>query len=112
MAMALNTLKELRGRDRGAAALGDMLELGNGSVKAHREIGRVAASTGLDFLVVYGKFNGETAAGAKEGGLQQVMLVNSREEGARVLKDFLQPGDWLLVKGSRSMHMEGLIDLL
>jgi UDP-N-acetylmuramyl pentapeptide synthase len=40
------------------------------------------------------------------------MLVNSRLEGAKVLKEFLQPGDWLLVKGSRSMHMEGLIELL
>jgi UDP-N-acetylmuramoyl-tripeptide--D-alanyl-D-alanine ligase len=114
MAMALSTLKELRREGRAAAALGDMLELGNGALQAHRDLGRVAAATGLDFLVVYGKFNKEVAAGAKEGGLapERVMLVNSRVEGARVLKDFLQPGDWLLVKGSRSMHMEGLIDLL
>jgi UDP-N-acetylmuramoyl-tripeptide--D-alanyl-D-alanine ligase len=114
MAMALNTLKELRGGGRGAAALGDMLELGNGAVQAHRDLGRVAAATGLDFLVVYGNFNKEVAAGAKDGGLapERVMLVNSRLEGAKVLKEFLQPGDWLLVKGSRSMHMEGLIDLL
>jgi UDP-N-acetylmuramoyl-tripeptide--D-alanyl-D-alanine ligase len=112
MAMALNTLKELRDRARGAAALGDMLELGNGAAQAHRDLGGVAAATGLDFLVVYGKFNKEVAAGAREGGLERVMLVNSQAEGARVLQDFLQPGDWLLVKGSRSMHMEALIDLL
>jgi UDP-N-acetylmuramyl pentapeptide synthase len=114
MAMALNTLKELRARARGAAALGDMLELGNGAAAAHRDLGRVAAATGLDFLVVYGNFNQEVAAGAKEAGLasERIMLVNSRLEGAKVLKEFLQPGDWLLVKGSRSMHMEGVVDLL
>jgi len=114
MAMALNTLKELRHWSRGAAALGDMLELGNGAAAAHRDLGRLAAATGLDLLVTYGNFNQEVAAGAKEGGLapEQIMLVNSRAEGARVLQDFLKPGDWLLVKGSRSMHMEGVIDLL
>ncbi|MEW6659909.1 MAG: UDP-N-acetylmuramoyl-tripeptide--D-alanyl-D-alanine ligase [Thermodesulfobacteriota bacterium] len=114
MAMALNTLQELRRGARGAAALGDMLELGNGAAQAHRDLGRVAAATGLDFLVIYGNFNQEVAAGAQEGGLApaRILPVNTRAEGARVLQDFLQPGDWLLVKGSRSMHMEGLIDLL
>ena len=114
MAMALNTLKELQDRGRAAAALGDMLELGNGAAQAHLDLGRQAAATGLDFLVIYGNFNQEVAAGAREGGLapERVMLVNSRLEGARVLQEFLQPGDWLLVKGSRSMHMEGVIDLL
>jgi UDP-N-acetylmuramoyl-tripeptide--D-alanyl-D-alanine ligase len=114
MAMALNTLKELHHQGRAAAALGDMLELGNGAAQAHRDLGCGAAATGLDFLVIYGSFNQEVALGAKEGGLapEQIIVVNSQAEGARVLQDFLQPGDWLLVKGSRSMHMEGLIDLL
>ncbi len=114
MAMALKTLQELRGRSRAAAALADMLELGNGAALAHRELGRTAARLGLDLLVVYGNFREETAAGAQEAGLppSRIVPVASREEGAEVLRDFLQPGDWLLVKGSRSMHMEGLIGAL
>jgi UDP-N-acetylmuramoyl-tripeptide--D-alanyl-D-alanine ligase len=114
MAMALNTLRELCHRGRGAAALGDMLELGDNSARAHRDLGRHAAAAGLDLLVVYGKFSGEVAGGAKEGGMppKRILPVASRAEGAAILRDFLQPGDWLLVKGSRSMHMEGLIDLL
>ncbi len=114
MAMALNTLKELQDRGRAAAALGDMLELGNGAAQAHRDLGRQAAAAGLDFLVIYGSFSQEVAAGAQESGLapENILPVDSREAGARALQDFLQPGDWLLVKGSRSMHMEGLIDLL
>ncbi len=114
MAMALRTLAELRHEGRAAAALGDMLELGNGSVAAHRELGRQAAATGLDFLVIYGNFRQEVAAGAREAGLaaERILPVATRAEGAKALKEFLQPGDWLLVKGSRSMHMEGIIDAL
>lgn len=114
MAMALKTLKELQDSGRAAAALGDMLELGQGAMAAHRELGRQAALTGLDLLVIYGNFRTEVAAGAREGGLAptRILPVASRADGAQILKEFLQPGDWLLVKGSRGMHMEGLIDAL
>jgi UDP-N-acetylmuramoyl-tripeptide--D-alanyl-D-alanine ligase len=83
-------------------------------VEAHRELGRQAAGAGLDFLVIYGNHRDEVAEGAKEAGLPAPHLfpVATKEEGARLLRDFLRPGDWLLVKGSRSMYMENLIDLL
>jgi UDP-N-acetylmuramoyl-tripeptide--D-alanyl-D-alanine ligase len=114
MATALCTLAELKGAGRAVAALGDMLELGAGSLEAHRELGRQAAQSGLELLVIYGNHREEVAAGAQEAGLPapQLFPVATKEEGARLLEDFLQPGDWLLVKGSRSMHMEGIIDLL
>jgi len=114
MAMALQTLMELRHQGRAAAALGDMLELGDGAQAAHRELGRRAASSGLDFLVIYGNFKGEVTAGAREAGLplERVKPVATHREGAHFLQEFLQPGDWLLVKGSRGMHMEGLIAAL
>jgi UDP-N-acetylmuramoyl-tripeptide--D-alanyl-D-alanine ligase len=114
MATALATLAELRGAGRSAAALGDMLELGAGAVEAHRELGRQAAEAGLDFLVIYGNHRGDVADGAKEAGLSglQIFPVTDKEEGAQLLEEFLQPGDWLLVKGSRSMHMELIVDLL
>jgi len=114
MAVALRTLVELKGSGRAAAALGDMLELGTHSVEAHRELGRQVARAGLDFLVTYGNFREEVVEGAQEEGLSPVQLfpVTTKEEGARLLRDFLKPGDWLLVKGSRSMHMETIIELL
>jgi len=64
--------------------------------------------------VIYGNHRFEVAQGAEEAGFpaSQLYPVASREEGARLLKDWLRPGDWLLVKGSRSMHMEGLIKFL
>jgi len=114
MAMALQTLMELRHQGRAAAALGDMLELGNGAAREHRELGRRAAASGLDFLVIYGNYKMEVAAGAREAGLapERVHPVASHREGALFLQKFLQPGDWLLVKGSRGMHMEGVIAAL
>ena len=114
MAMALKTLMELRDHGRAAAALGDMLELGEAAALEHRNLGRLAAQSGVDYLVIYGNFRLEVAAGAREGGLSaaRIFPVSRRADGARVLKELLEPDDWLLVKGSRSMHMEGLIDLL
>lgn len=114
MAMALKTLMELRDHGRTAAALGDMLELGAVAAREHRRLGHLAAQAGVDYLVIYGNFRLEVAAGAREGGLSaaRIFPISRRADGARVLKELLEPGDWLLVKGSRSMHMEGLIDLL
>jgi UDP-N-acetylmuramoyl-tripeptide--D-alanyl-D-alanine ligase len=114
MASALSTLAELKGAGRAAAALGDMLELGANTVAAHRELGRRATEAGVDLLVIYGKHREEVAEGAREAGLPapQLFPVATKEEGARLLQDYLKPGDCLLVKGSRSIHMESLIDLL
>jgi UDP-N-acetylmuramoyl-tripeptide--D-alanyl-D-alanine ligase len=114
MAMALKTLAELRDAGRTAAALGDMLELGESSLECHRELGRQAALTGLDLLVVYGNFRQEVAAGAREAGLgpERIVLVETHGAGAGALKEFLKPGDWLLVKGSRAMRMEQVIEAL
>ena len=114
MAMALQTLMELKGQGRAAAALGDMLELGPVASQEHRNLGRLAARAGVDYLVTYGDFRLEVAAGALAEGLPASHLfpIRRQDDGARVLKELLEPGDWLLVKGSRSMHMEGLIDLL
>jgi UDP-N-acetylmuramoyl-tripeptide--D-alanyl-D-alanine ligase len=114
MAVALSTLMELKDHGRAAAALGDMLELGEGAAADHRELGRRAAHLKLDFLVIYGKHRLDVADGAREAGLpsERIFPVERRIDAARILQQLLAPGDWLLVKGSRSMHMEGLIDHL
>ncbi|MCL6620903.1 MAG: UDP-N-acetylmuramoyl-tripeptide--D-alanyl-D-alanine ligase [Syntrophobacterales bacterium] len=111
MAAALELLAELKGRGRAAAALGDMLELGSLSRAAHRELGRRAAAAGVEFLTVVGAFREEVAAGAREAGLPAAAVrpVADKSQAVRVLQEFLQPGDWLLVKGSRSMHMEAVV---
>lgn len=111
MAAALELLSELKGQARAAAALGDMLELGSLSQAAHRELGRQAVAAGVEFLTVVGTFREEVAAGAREAGLPAAAIkpVADKSQAVRLLRDFLRPGDWLLVKGSRSMHMEAVV---
>ena len=66
----------------------------------------VGQPTALKHIVPYVQMH---QAGLSPAG---IFPVEHRLDGARILRERLAPGDWLLVKGSRSMHMEGLIDLL
>lgn len=84
--------------------LGDMGELGAGSEAGHREIGAFAAS-----LLLAGVFAvGERSALYREGGGAVVPLP--RETAALELAGRLRPGDTVLFKGSRSAHLETLIE--
>ena len=107
MAAALTTLGEVREEGRGAAVLGDMLELGEGKEDAHRELGRLAAGS-VERLYLLGNLIGETAKGALEGGLaeENVIVAADHDELAAKLVAWLQPGDCVLFKGSRGMAME------
>ena len=114
MAMALGTLMELRDHGRAAAALGDMLELGVGAAADHRELGRLAGRLGLEVLVVYGSFARRWPTGPPKPAWPRTTSSRWRPgpTAPGSYGTLLAPGDWLLVKGSRSMHMEGLIDRL
>ncbi|RLA91020.1 MAG: UDP-N-acetylmuramoyl-tripeptide--D-alanyl-D-alanine ligase [Deltaproteobacteria bacterium] len=114
MAMALRTLADLKNQGRAVAVLGDMLELGAGAIQAHQELGEQAGRYKLDLLVTCGAYGELVAEAARAAGMsaRQACAVPSHAEGAKILKGFLQPGDWLLVKGSRAMRMENLIKAL
>jgi len=104
---ALSTLDDLGGEGRRIAVLGDMLELGETSRDLHREVG-LAAGRRVDLLVLLGKMAEATARGARESGLpaDRIRIVASHEEAVEVLRQSLQCGDRVLVKGSRGMKME------
>lgn len=104
---ALVALDELGGKGRRIAVLGDMLELGSEAARLHREIGSEAARR-CDFLLLLGEMAGETAAGAAEGKMptEHIRTAASHAEAVAALDNLLQPGDRLLVKGSRGMKME------
>jgi len=110
MAAALRTLAASRGRRR-IAALGEMRELGDEAVRAHRELGAVAAEAALDALFLIGPLAGEVRAGAEEAGMAAARIVVADSHGdlaSRVRAD-LRPGDLLLVKGSRGAAMEEVL---
>lgn len=104
---ALLTLRGLKGGSRGIAVLGDMLELGEESRSAHRDVGRLAA-TCVDRLYLFGEMGQLVAEAALEAGMpeNEVVCVASHDEILQdIVKDHLD-GDYILVKGSRGMRMD------
>jgi len=90
---------------------GEMLELGEQGPALHADCGRVAAEAGLD-LVAGVQGNAEhLAAAACRGGVASLFLPDAEAAG-RWLKQNLQPGDVVLVKGSRGVHLERAIAAL
>lgn len=97
---------------RVVAVLGDMLELGDYSVSAHREVGRAAGKL-VDLLVAVGTYAGETVGGALE--IAPALPVKTYGTTDEVLEDGLQfvaPGDTVLLKASRGLHFERLVERL
>jgi UDP-N-acetylmuramoyl-tripeptide--D-alanyl-D-alanine ligase len=113
MRAALDALHDLGRPGRRIAVLGDMLELGEAARDLHREVGALVASR-ADWLFTLGELAGEIAAGAAEHGLPvgHIQATATLEELYACLQPLLQPGDRLLVKGSRGMHMERVTALL
>ncbi len=108
-------LKVLGSRQGGRkiAVLGDMAELGRDAPRFHREVGKLCADLGLDALFLLGPLAQEIASGAKEGGLRgEVYIGSDHGDIAKALKGFLRAGDWVLIKGSRVMEMERVLDAL
>lgn len=110
---ALNVLTARRDSGRKIAALGDMRELGEASRSEHEKIGRAVAESGVDYLVAVGpncRYMVETAV--QTGMKQNALWFSSTEEAALRLKHELKEKDCLLVKGSRGMRMETIINIL
>ncbi len=105
MAAALNVLGNQEGRK--IAVLGDMLELGVCTQAEHYKVGRVAAEK-ADILLAYGPYSARVLSGALTGGMVggRAKAFEDRAELVRALKRTARPGDVILFKGSRGMHME------
>jgi UDP-N-acetylmuramoyl-tripeptide--D-alanyl-D-alanine ligase len=97
---------------RRLAILGDMLELGKDSVTFHREAGKRVHETGWDHLVTVGPLSQHLAEGARLAGLpdDHVLSFMDSEEAAENLNDIYQKGDLVLVKGSRGIQMEIIVE--
>jgi UDP-N-acetylmuramoyl-tripeptide--D-alanyl-D-alanine ligase len=107
---ALRTLAELETEGRRIAVLGQMTELGAESTHGHEEVGQVAASFGIDQLIAVGQGSAAIAAAARAAGLTKSQVVASAREAAELLRATIQPGDLVLVKGSRSARTERVLE--
>ncbi|MDY3915678.1 MAG: UDP-N-acetylmuramoyl-tripeptide--D-alanyl-D-alanine ligase [Selenomonadaceae bacterium] len=111
MTAAISTLSELV-KGRKIAVMGDMLELGSVSEKAHYHVGEELAEKKFAAVVTLGEMGRLIAQGAREHGVAAVYSCDSHEAAAGQLHAILKPGDTLLFKGSRGMQMEKIIGLL
>jgi UDP-N-acetylmuramoyl-tripeptide--D-alanyl-D-alanine ligase len=109
---ALDTLAARRAGRRAVVVLGDMLELGTLSDAAHREIGRLVAALPADELVGLGRATALTVEAARGAGLANAHHMATFEDTVAHLLKRLTPGDVVLVKGSRGMRMERVVDAL
>jgi UDP-N-acetylmuramoyl-tripeptide--D-alanyl-D-alanine ligase len=106
----IRTLASRPGRRRILIA-GEMLELGEHGRALHAACGKAAAESGID-MVVGVRGNAEhLATAACAGGVASVFLLDAEAAG-RWLKQNLRPGDVVLLKGSRGVHLERAIDVL
>ena len=108
---ALDMLAGLPGRR--VAVLGEMYELGKGAVTGHREVGTAAAAT-VDLLVVVGVGATGIAAGARAAGLDpsRILEARDREAALDLLRSRLRDGDVVLVKASRGVELDLLVEAL
>jgi UDP-N-acetylmuramoyl-tripeptide--D-alanyl-D-alanine ligase len=96
---------------RRVAILGDMLELGETALDLHRGSGRTLAGR-VDALVGVGPLSKEIVAGAREAGLPEKALAHFDDAtaAADAVGDLVQPGDAVLVKASRAVQLERVVD--
>ena len=109
MAAALGVLGNRHGRR--IAVLGDMLELGDCAQAEHYKVGRIAAEK-ADMVFAYGPFAGRVIDGTITGGMPETMgrAFEDRDELVKALKRAAMPGDIILFKASRGMHLELVLE--
>ncbi|NOZ20299.1 MAG: UDP-N-acetylmuramoyl-tripeptide--D-alanyl-D-alanine ligase [Planctomycetes bacterium] len=98
--------------DRKIFVCGDMLELGEGSPELHREVGRKIAEAGADVMWAVGEQAAHAADAAIEAGMAADAIHRARtsKEAGEQIVGFVRPGDVVLLKGSRGMALEKILD--
>ncbi|HOE57216.1 MAG TPA: UDP-N-acetylmuramoyl-tripeptide--D-alanyl-D-alanine ligase [Bacillota bacterium] len=114
MKAAIDALCSLKSEGKNICVLGDMLELGDISGEEHYKIAMYAASSGINILIAAGNFSDDMKKGwlASGMGSNSIFAFSSVKEAAGCIEGIARPGDTVLVKGSRGMKMEYIVDYL
>ena len=91
--------------------MADMLELGESSEEAHRRVGDYIVRENIDFVIAYGKESRAIIDQAAKAGIS-VAYCADKEEAAIELKKHLQNNDIILFKGSHSMQVDKIIEMV
>lgn len=111
MKAAISTLTSLKGSERGVFIAGDMLELGQHAESMHRKLGALAARSNIKRLYVTGEFAQSVETGARNENMDiRHIFKGTKDDILDDLTKWVRPGDWILVKGSRGMRMETIVE--
>jgi UDP-N-acetylmuramoyl-tripeptide--D-alanyl-D-alanine ligase len=113
MKSSIALLSDVAGAHRSKVAIvGDMLELGRFSPALHTALGRQLATAGVDRILAVGRFASKVAAGAKSAGMTmtKILTAPSSAEAVPLARKLVQRGDAVLLKGSRGIHLETVLE--
>lgn len=114
MVASLKSLADQSVAGKRIVVLGEMLELGEFAPQAHEELGEQLADFRIDRLFFYGEhaddlFRGLSRSGRFRGEFRR---IEDKAQSSQEILKLLQPGDWILVKGSRGMKMEEVVQYI
>ncbi len=111
---ALEVLRNINAKGRKVFIFADMFELGNCKASEHNKIGKLVSESQIDVFITVGELAGLSAATAKESGFDgnNIFSFKNAEEIREKLLSILESNDTLLLKGSRAMHLENILEIL
>ncbi|HVP07236.1 MAG TPA: cyanophycin synthetase, partial [Candidatus Acidoferrum sp.] len=111
VALGLTSLADYPVTGRRIIILGDMLELGDQSVKLHESIGTLLAKEDFDHVALVGPMSKHTAVSARANGVpkKKIAEFDSARDCAQAMLTFLHAGDLVYVKGSRGIGLEVIL---
>lgn len=113
MNAAIKLLEDLQGFNKKIVVLGDMLELGKDEKLFHQQVGETIKEDKISYVYTYGKLGAEIATGAKVNmPSERVFHFDNKEELIASLKQKLTLGDIVLVKASRGMKLEQVVEAI
>ncbi|MEQ1643363.1 MAG: UDP-N-acetylmuramoyl-tripeptide--D-alanyl-D-alanine ligase [Pyrinomonadaceae bacterium] len=108
----VETLVDGSGSSRKIVVAGEMLELGENAAEIHKETGRKIANSGVDRLIGVRGFGKELVEGSIERGLTESQFAVDSDAAGEILRDIVTAGDVILIKGSRGVRTEKVIEKL
>lgn len=114
MVSSLDMLRDFQTKGRRIAVLGDMFELGRLSDDMHYQLGQRVAEAAVDHLILIGPKGAQVRQGAVAAGMDNDCIehYDDLDQTTQILSSAIAVGDVVLIKGSRGMHMEQLVDHL
>ena len=112
MEVSLDFLKDISEPQHRVAVVGDMLELGSYSSRLHTHLGKQLVARDIRCAVVVGEYAQQVVSAARAAGMNSdaITAVENADAVWPVLSRMVQPGDFVLVKGSRGIKLEKVIE--